>query len=517
MQTINAVTLDTHELQTLIQSYHPVIAIESVEEERVVNLVQHAANAVGMSVMEWSVTRGLSRSHMAGNNRWTNEYAPTGAQSTATYEGSTDPEKLLEILQENSAKAIYLLKDFTQHLDHPKIIRQFRETAHQFSQSRSTLILVGPNLEIPAEIKAETVYYEITLPSQEELHQVINDVVKSLRINQRINIHVHEDDIQNLVTALSGMTLRQAKQVIAYAAVEDGELGSGDVKRILDRKAQIIRKEGILEFFPTTQKPLKLGGFDGLKRWLQQTSIGFSATAKEFNLPAPKGILIVGIQGCGKSLAAKTIAQAWQMPLLKLDAGRLYNKYVGESELNFRRAIGLAESMAPAVLWIDEIEKSLGSQSGADSDGGLSQRLFGSFLTWMQEKSQSVFVIATANDISKLPPELLRKGRFDEIFFVDLPDPQERAQIWHIHLLKHRQELDRFNAQALIAATDGFSGAEIEQAVISGMYRALHRQQPLSTEILLEAIQDTVPLSIARKNDVERLRTIAKTNFVSVK
>jgi SpoVK/Ycf46/Vps4 family AAA+-type ATPase len=224
----------------------------------------------------------------------------------------------------------------------------------------------------------------------------------------------------------------------------------------------------------------------------------------------------VGVQGCGKSLAAKAIAQAWQMPLLKLDAGRLYNKYVGESEHNFRRVIALAESMVPAVLWIDEIEKSF-SQTNGDADGGLSQRLFGSFLTWMQEKSQSVFVIATANDISKLPPELLRKGRFDEIFFVDLPDAQERRQILQIHLQKHQQNPTQFNFEQLISVTEGFSGAEIEQAVITALYRSLYSKRALDTSILVHTLQQMVPLSIARRTDVEHLRTIGQSSFLSVK
>jgi SpoVK/Ycf46/Vps4 family AAA+-type ATPase len=234
------------------------------------------------------------------------------------------------------------------------------------------------------------------------------------------------------------------------------------------------------------------------------------------NLPAPKGILIVGVQGCGKSLAAKTIAREWQLPLLKLDAGRLYNKYVGESEKNFRQAIKLAESMAPAILWIDEIEKSFGG-SGGDGDGGLSLRLFGSFLTWLQEKSQEVFVLATANDLLKLPPELLRKGRFDEIFFVDLPNAQERAAVFTIHLTRHHQEPSQFDLQALVTVSAGFSGAEIEQAIIVALYQALFEQTNLTTQSLVDAINNTVPLSVSRREDVEKLRAIASERFVSAR
>jgi ATP-dependent 26S proteasome regulatory subunit len=503
-------------LETLVQSYHPMIAIETMEEERATKLLQAVAESVGMQLMEWSVTRGLSRAHVPGANRWANEFAPPGTQTPGSHADTTDPEKLLTTLQENSAKAIYLLKDFTQHLENPTIVRQLREVAQQFSQNRSVIVLIGHALEFPAQIKQDVVYYDLGLPGPDELEQAINEAVKTLRVQNRVAINVHEADIRRLVTALTGMTLKQARQVICHAALEDGELCVNDVQQILDRKAQVIRNDGILDFFPANDHAPQLGGFKGLKQWLTEASVGFSPRAKAMNLPAPKGILIVGVQGCGKSLAAKTIAQAWKMPLLKLDAGRLYNKYIGESEQNFRRAIALAESMAPTILWIDEIEKSFSPNAG-DSDGGLSQRLFGSFLTWMQEKSQSVFVIATANDISKLPPELLRKGRFDEIFFVDLPDATERQQILQIHLQKHQQSPVQFDFVQLLEVTEGFSGAEIEQAIITALYRSLYRQQPLDTALLTETIQSTVPLSIARRADVEHLRTIAKSSFVSVR
>jgi SpoVK/Ycf46/Vps4 family AAA+-type ATPase len=260
---------------------------------------------------------------------------------------------------------------------------------------------------------------------------------------------------------------------------------------------------------------VSLGGFQGLKAWLNRAQVGFSPEAKQLNLQPPKGILIVGIQGCGKSLAAKAIAHTWQMPLLKLDAGRLYDKYIGESEKNFRQAIRLAESMAPSILWIDEIEKSLGSSSNESNDGGLSQRMFGSFLTWMQEKSKEVFVVATANDISRIPPELLRKGRFDEIFYVDLPDKGDRHTILTIHLAQHHQEAHRFDLNQIVQASEGFSGAELEQVVITALYEALYRKSPLDTELIIQAIQETIPLSVSRKEHLESLRAIAQDRFVS--
>jgi SpoVK/Ycf46/Vps4 family AAA+-type ATPase len=312
------------------------------------------------------------------------------------------------------------------------------------------------------------------------------------------------------------MTLQQARKVIAFAALDDGKLTQEDVKRVLQRKVQVLHEEGLLDYIPVAMNPAQLGGFEGLKQWLARARVGFSAQAKAFNLPAPRGILIVGIQGCGKSLAAKTIAREWQMPLLKLDAGRLYDKFIGESERNFRRAVTLAETMAPAVLWIDEIEKSMG-QSDSDADGGLSRRLFGYFLTWLQEKSEDIFVVATANDLSRIPPELLRKGRFDEIFFVDLPDEQERAAIWQIHLMRRKQDPRRFQLPELVQATDGFSGAEIEQVIIAALYRAIHEKRPVNTELIIESVKATVPLSISRREDLHALRHLAQERFVSVK
>jgi SpoVK/Ycf46/Vps4 family AAA+-type ATPase len=341
--------------------------------------------------------------------------------------------------------------------------------------------------------------------------------LKSLRQRRPVEVAIEPDDVERLLAALRGMTLSQARQVLAYCLLEDGKLSGGDIRVAIDRKAQLVREGGLLEYYPAEENRYEIGGFQRLKDWLERARLGFSKEAKELNLQPPRGILIVGVQGCGKSLAAKAIAKQWELPLLKLDAGRLFDKYIGESEKNFRKAIALAEAMAPAVLWIDEIEKGMAPSSMSESDGGLSRRLFGSFLTWLQEKRHEVFVVATANDISILPPELLRKGRFDEVFFVDLPDAGERRAIFEIHLKLRKQDPARFEVERLIEAADGFSGAEIEQAVIAGLYRALHHKRPLDTELLLEEIRGTVPLSVSRREDVEGLRAFARGRFVPVR
>ncbi|MEM6520117.1 MAG: AAA family ATPase [Cyanobacteria bacterium P01_C01_bin.70] len=500
--------------KTLVMSFHSAIVIETVEEERVRTLINTAINEWQMAVFEWSAAQGLARSQGNCQNRWTNEYAPPGAQKPQYLEQTSEPIDALRHISEVSFQAIYWLKDLGPHLEDEVVRRQLREVIQQFSQNRSTLVITGHTITLPPEIVQDVVYFDLKLPEPDELYQAISEVVRSLK--GRISVEIKPEGINELVQAMRGMTLQQARKVIAFAALDDGKLTQEDVKRVLQRKVQVLREAGLLDYIPPEMNPAQLGGFKGLKQWLKRARVGFSDQAKAFNLPTPRGILIVGIQGCGKSLAAKTIAREWQMPLLKLDAGRLYNKFVGESENNFRRAVALAETMAPAILWIDEIEKSLG-QSDSDADGGLSRRLFGYFLTWLQEKSGDVFVVATANDLSRIPPELLRKGRFDEIFFVDLPDEGERAAILQIHLMRHRQDPRRFELAALVQATDGFSGAEIEQVIITSLYRAIYEQQAVNTELIIEEVKSTVPLSISRREDLHNLRMVAQERFVSVK
>ncbi len=500
--------------QTLVKSFHAAIVIETVEEERVRTLINSAVNDLHIAVFEWSVAQGITRSQGNVHNRWTNEYAPPGAQQPPSIEKTTDPIDALKHIQNIQFQALYWFKDLGAHFTDEVVVRQLREVIQQFSRNRSALILTGHSLTLPPDIVHEVVFFDLKLPEPDELYQAISEVVRSLK--GRITVEIQPDGINALVQAMRGMTLQQARQVIAFAALDDGKLTQEDVKRVLQRKVQVLHEEGLLDYIPPEMNPAQLGGFEGLKRWLARARVGFSTQAKAFNLPAPKGILIVGIQGCGKSLAAKTIAREWQMPLLKLDAGRLYDKYIGESEKNFRRAVTLAETMAPAILWIDEIEKSMG-QSDSDADGGLSRRLFGYFLTWLQEKSENVFVVATANDLSRIPPELLRKGRFDEIFFVDLPDERERAAILQIHLMRRKQDPRRFDLQALVQATDGYSGAEIEQVIITALYQAIYAKQPVSTELIVEEVQATVPLSISRREDLHNLRMMAQERFVSAK
>ncbi len=501
MPALTAPPTSVHDIKALVQSFHPLIVIETVEEERARALLLAAAQELRMPLFEWSVTRGLVR-----------EGEPQSAMRI-----TADPAAALPHIATLRVEGIFLLKDFSAYLQDPAIARYLREIAQRFDKTRSTLVLTGPRMDLPKGLEHLAVHYHLRLPEEHEIDDVVTQVIRSVQGNLKRTIQVTRAQRKDLYAALRGLTLKQVRQAVARVLMDDGALTVGDLQTVLAHKAEAIRASGLLEFYPAEDNRFELGGFAQLKRWLGRARHGFSEAARALNLSAPRGILLVGVPGCGKSLAAKVIAREWGLPLLKLDAARLYDKFIGESEKNFLRATALAESMAPAVLWIDEIEKGLVSSGTGDGDAGLSRRLFGAFLTWLQEKKQAVFLVATANDLSALPPELLRKGRFDEIFFVDLPDPGERRQIWGIHLRRRKQDEKGFDLEALVEASSGFSGAEIEQAVIAGLYRALHAGGALSTSQLLDELRQTRPLSVSRREDIGRLRAQARERFQSVR
>ena len=485
-----------HDLETLIQSFHSLIAIETVEEERVESILREVAADLRQPLYTWSLTTGLQRSHIG------------------SIEGTTEALMALQYIEsEAPPDGIFLLKDLVPHLSAHNVSRTLRDLAQKLTATRSAMILTGEPLELPRDLDSIAVHFRLHLPNDQEMLEMIRSVVDAVGTRQRIEVDLTRPDAQKLVRSLAGLTLSQARRVIAQAIVHDNKLSAPDIERVLRSKGEIIEKSGVLEFFPVESNACELGGFARLKSWLDEARTGFLPEARKMNLRPPKGVLLVGVQGCGKSLAAKFIARQWGLPLLKLDAGRLYDKYVGETEKRFRKAIALAEAMAPVVLWIDEIEKAFSSGGSADADGGLSTRLFGALLTWLNDKTAGVFVVGAANDLMGVPPELLRKGRFDEIFFVDLPEEAERQSIFSIHLQLRKQPAQSFDLAALSGASDGFSGAEIEQATVSALYRSLHARVPLTTAALLEALKSTVPLSITRREDVARLRAEAQGRF----
>lgn len=519
-----ALSTSVHDLRTLIRSFHPLIVIETVEEDRVLSLLHSVAAQERMPLFEWSITRGLTR----------HDDGPTLSKMTAT------PLALLQHLNGLTVEGIFWLKDLCPHLQDAAVARQLREVGTTYSRSRATCVITGEPISLPPDLERMAVRYQLNLPDQDELDAMLGSVLQSLdrralqtrprstTIAQSIlgalspstehKTGLAPNERAAILRALRGMTLHQARQVVTQCVMDDGALTANDVQTILDRKVQAVKDGGLLEYYPLEDNRFELGGFGNLRRWLDRAKTGFTPEAKALNLQPPRGILLVGVPGCGKSLAAKVIAREWQLPLLKLDAGRLFDKFVGESEKNFRKAVDMAESLSPIVLWLDEIEKALVTGGGnGDADAGLGRRLFGAFLTWLQEKQEDVFVVATANDLSSLPPELLRKGRFDEIFFVDLPDDAEREAIWKIHLRLRKQDTARIDLLKVVSASDGFSGSEIEQAVVAALYRALHQKTPLTTDLLIEELTHTIPLSVTRREDIDRLRDTAQGRFVNVR
>ena len=490
-----------HDLRTLILSYHSLLSIETDEEDRARSLLLAATEDLGMKLFEWSATSGMQDALRPG-----------------TVVGQTrEPRELLAHIETLSVAAVYLLKDFDVFLSDPGLVRQMRETCQAFAQSPSIIVLTGSTIELPAELEHFSTYFEMELPDTGELAAVVAAVASSLEVRHKLVCELDLGKDGELVRALGGLTLNQARQAVARAALAVGALDDGVIEAIHAGKAELLRSAGLLEYFPSEDNVAELAGSSRLREWLERARMGFSPEARALNLAPPKGVMLVGVQGCGKSLCAKVIAREWKLPLLKLDVGRLFDRFIGESEKNFRKAIEQAEAMAPAVLWFDEIEKAFATSGGdSDADGGLGRRLFGFFLTWLQEKRADVFVVATANDLTRLPPELLRKGRFDEIFFVDLPDSRARQAIFEIQLKLRKQDPAAFELCELVIASEGFSGAEIEQAVISGLYRALHVGRSLTTDLVLAELAGTIPLSVSRREDVEKLREIGRNRFVPV-
>jgi SpoVK/Ycf46/Vps4 family AAA+-type ATPase len=385
-----------------------------------------------------------------------------------------------------------------------------RDLATHLKNSYKTVVLTAPTLQLPQELEKDVTVLDFDLPTSEELRSLLDRTVTEVNENTRMSLEIDSEAREMIIRAALGLTLTEAENVFAKTLVMDGKLDVEDIPIILSEKEQIIRKSGLLEFFRADERMSHVGGLEVLKDWLRKRTMAFTEGAQRFGLPAPKGILMIGVQGCGKSLCAKAAAALWQMPLLRLDMGRMFSSLVGSSEENMRKAIRVAESVAPALLWIDEIEKGFaGSQSSTFSDAGTTSRVFGGFMTWLQEKTSPVFVVATANDISQLPPELLRKGRFDEIFFVDLPAPRERAEIAGIHLAKRQRDPAAFDLAPLAEATDGFSGAEIEQAIVSALFDAFAGGEELTTAHVLKACRESIPLSRTMREAIDTLRSWA--------
>jgi SpoVK/Ycf46/Vps4 family AAA+-type ATPase len=489
------------EIETLIRARYPILYIISSEEMRLQNLIVEIAKKRQKRVFEWSYSTGIVP---AGTNIQSqkNRNAPT-----------KDPLVALDHVIEQVEPAIFVFKDFHPFLtkNNFAVVRRLKEIALHLKNSFKTIILVSPMIEIPAELEKEITLLNFPLPAREDLNELLDKIIAEVSQFKQIKIQMDEAARERLLQAALGLTLGEAENVFAKIIVKGERLSGEDVNEVFAEKQQIIRKSGLLEYYATSENFANVGGLAVLKDWLNKRSAAFSNEARAFGLPSPKGILMLGVQGCGKSLCAKAVSTQWQLPLLRFDMGRMFGSLVGSSEENVRRAIAVAESVAPAILWVDEIDKAFaGSQGSGATDGGTTARVFGTFLTWLSEKSAPVFVVATANDISQLPPELLRKGRLDEIFFVDLPSRNERTEVLRIHLQKRGRDPAQFDLEALVEASHQFSGAEIEEAINSALYDAFYEKTSLTTTQVLTALSQTVPLARTMDEQINRLRNWAE-------
>lgn len=504
-------------LGLLFKARFPMLYIESFEEHRVLaEVTAVAADAERVrtprSVVTWSATEGLIMANGSGQS------------------GTKEPAKALDWILGREEPTVYIFRDLHPHLGDgqrpadPAIVRRLRDVAAAFQTGASArvLILVSPLLRIPPELEKDISLVDFPLPDEAEIRALLDGMVTANTSGGRIRVDVDEVGKERIAKAAMGLTLHEAENAFARAMVNDGVLSDDDVDVVWEEKRQTIRKSGLLEFVLVDIDLEDVGGLENLKRWLTKRDRSWMAEAADYGLPAPKGVLMTGVPGCGKSLTAKAIAAAWGLPLLRLDIGKVFAGLVGSSEQNMRSVIRSAEATAPCVLWIDEIEKGF-SNTGGGGDSGTSSRVFGSFLTWMQEKTSPVFVIATANNIERLPPEFLRKGRFDEIFFVDLPTLVERQTIWKLHLarrLKNKRVASALSlteqlTELLSANSEGYSGAEIEQAVVVGMFDAFAERRPLHEEDLARAIRNMVPLSVTQAEQLAATRQWATIRAVA--
>lgn len=485
------------EIETLIRARYPIINIISWEEERVVELIAQIAKKRNKKLMTWSYNTGVVPYGVSGNNQ---------KSDTST----KDPIVALNKIVEQLEPTIYVFKDFHPFMTRTSfaIVRRLREVADYLKNSYKTLILISTQMQVPVDLEKDITIIDFPLPDINDLNHLLNRILADVGDNPQIEINLTDEGRERLLRAALGLTLKEAENVFAKTLVIDGKLDGDDISVVLSEKQQIIRKSGMLEYYETDESFNTIGGLGALKEWLLKRGMAFSDKAKAFGLPPPKGVLFLGVQGCGKSLCAKAVASKWELPLLRFDVGKLFESALGSSEENIRRTIQIAESVSPCVLWVDEIDKAFGGVSGSSgmTDGGTTSRIFGSFLTWLSEKKSPVFVIATANDITKLPPELLRKGRLDEIFFVDLPNQEERTEIFRIQIHKLGRNPDAFDLPALAEVAKGFSGAEIEESVISALYDAFYAEGELSMEDLIGNIRGTVPLSKTMGEKITELR-----------
>jgi SpoVK/Ycf46/Vps4 family AAA+-type ATPase len=483
--------------------------------------VHAAALPLDLAVFEWTIASGLVRCGEGPHELrvplsargLTSFSADSGAQ--AIY-NSRDPSQALSNLEAISVEAVFILKDFHRHMADPVVVRKLRDVGQKFSTNRRTVVITAPTIELPPELASLAEFLELPLPDKPRLRQMVDEVFMRLAQGHELHRTLDPAGLDAVADNLRGLTEEEAERAISHAIMIRRGLMPETVTDVFDGKKGLLQHSGSLEFIDTSEKLTDIGGLENLKQWLAQRRGSWEDSARKFGLDPARGVIILGVQGCGKSLCARAISGEWKLPLVKFDSASIYDKYIGESEKHIQQVFRVAEALAPCVLWIDELEKVFAG-SGTDSasvDAGVSSRLLGSFLSWMQDRKAPVFVAATCNNLTALPPELIRKGRFDELFFVDLPNQLERKQIFGLQLAKHNRESAAFDLDRVATAARGFSGAEIEAAVQSALYKAYSGKRELSTQILLDVISQTVPLSVTRAEEIEAQRAWAKTRAV---
>jgi ATP-dependent 26S proteasome regulatory subunit len=481
------------EIKNLLKARYPMLYIVSYEETRVIDMLKDICEEQGLDIYTWSFTEGMVQQNV-------DKIKVTAA----------DPMEALNIIQENTDSAAFIMKDFHPFITEADVVRKIRDLQNDILADYKPIIILSPVQKIPVELEKIVTILDYDLPDKGDILDIIDAAIEE--ISQVHEINMSEEEKETIVKACQGLTADEIENILSKSWVEENKFS---VEVILTEKKQIIRKSGVLEYYDNLEEFSNVGGMTNLKDWVNKRSIAFTDAAKKFGLPDPKGLLILGIPGSGKSLLCKSVAGLWKVPLIRMDVGRIMSGLVGSSEENMRKALRVAESISPAILWIDEIEKGLsGTGSSNMSDAGTANRVFGTFLTWLQDKTAPVFVIATANNVKELPPELLRKGRFDEIFFTDLPDHEERKEIFRIHLEKRGRDSNKFDLDLLALNSDGFSGAEIEQVIIAAMFNVFIDDAgtaDISTLSINNAMKEIIPLSVTSAEQIESMRDWAKT------
>jgi hypothetical protein len=490
---------ELQDLSSLVRSNTPLIVIETPDEARVVDLFRHVLTNVWRALYRWSITEGLRRVDL---DREDPAEVPPDISAT------------LQAIKASDQRGIYLLLDVVPYLGYAGTQRMLREILERRGSLEHTVVMVGNKIELPVELEALALRFALQLPDENALLKMVKDEVGLYqREHGGRRVEVDKDALALMLRNLRGLALGDARRIARQLIFRDGAIGEADLPELAKLKFELLNKSGHLHFEYDTARFTDIAGLARLKKWVKQRREIFVGGEPPPGLDPPKGVLLLGVQGCGKSLAAKAIAGGLGVPLVRLDFGTLYNKFHGETEKNLRDALNSAEQVAPCVLWMDEIEKGLAS-SGGDEDGGVSRRVLGYFLTWMAERKSRIFLVATANAVQQLPPELLRKGRFDEIFFVDLPDAPTRAEIFQLHLDRRKVDWEGFSMANLADASGGFSGAEIEQAVVSALYAAHGEGVPVDEAKLLEELRNTRPLSVLMAEKVAELRHWAASRTV---